>query len=100
DPAFAWMVTWSRLTFSSFEFCSAKGCSDLVSWYSPRVLCTGPHDFVALCGYKLLWILLLRRSLVPVLVMLVAAPAASASDASMPLSARRERLMCTRLSDI
>src|SRR5215212_8114216 len=42
EPALAWIVTWSRLTFSSFEFCSAKGCSDWVSWNSPRVLCTWP----------------------------------------------------------
>src|SRR5918999_1877536 len=41
DPALAWIVIWLRLTFSSFEFWSANGCCDCVSWNSPSVLCKG-----------------------------------------------------------
>src|SRR5688500_20203331 len=44
--------------------------------------------------------LLLRRSLVPVLTMLVAAPAASAADPIMPLSEVRAGMRCTGLSVI
>ena len=44
--------------------------------------------------------LLLRRSLVPVLAMLVAAPAASAADPIMPLSEIRAGMRCTGLSVI
>ena len=43
---------------------------------------------------------MLRRSLVPVLVMLVAAPAASAADPIMPLSEVRAGMRCTGLSVI
>jgi uncharacterized protein (AIM24 family) len=39
DPQAA--ITWSRWTFRSFEFCSAKGWSDFVSWNSASVLCMG-----------------------------------------------------------
>src|SRR5688500_15822742 len=44
--------------------------------------------------------LLLRRSLVPLLTMLVAAPAASAADPIMPLSEVRAGMRCTGLSVI
>src|SRR5436190_12954346 len=42
EPSLAWMVTWSSLTFSSFEFCSANASSDCVSWNCSSVLCMGP----------------------------------------------------------
>jgi hypothetical protein len=64
------------------------------------VLCTGPPYFVDFGWHKVLWIPLLRRSLVPVLTMLVAAPAASAADPIMPLSEVRAGMNCTGLSVI
>jgi hypothetical protein len=50
--------------------------------------------------FKVLWILLLRRSLVPLLTMLVAAPAAHAADPIMPLSEVKPGMRCTGLSVI
>jgi hypothetical protein len=55
---------------------------------------------VEFCRFKVLWILLLRRSLVPVLAMLVAAPAAHAADPIMPLSEVKPGMRCTGLSVI
>src|SRR3712207_5999435 len=97
DPAFAWIVTWLRLTFNSFEFWSANGCWDCVSWNSPSVLCTWSPYFVVFGEDKVPWILLRRRSLVPVLAMLVAAPVAHAADPIMPLSEVKPGMRCKGL---
>jgi hypothetical protein len=64
------------------------------------VLCTWPPNFVDFGWDKLPWILLLRRSLVPVLTLLVAAPAAFAADPIMPLSEVKTGMRCIGLSVI
>ena len=52
----------------------------------------------AIC--RVLWILLLRRLLLPVAMLLVAVPAARAADPIMPLSEVRQGMSCTGLSVI
>jgi hypothetical protein len=64
------------------------------------VLCKAPPNFVFSGRDKVLWILLLRRSLVCLLLLLVAAPAAFAADPIMPLSEVRSGMRCTGLSVI
>ena len=98
SPALAWIVIWLRLTFRSFEFWSANGCSDLVSWNSPRVLCNAnplcsglePRT-VGDCSSAIRSTRLHRWAVLIAIAVMASAAPARAADPIMPLSEVQRR---------